>query len=627
MDINQSPFSGIKSNKSNSAKANLDTRQVPIRTNTSSTNQDTERMEWKEGQIVRGEIIDLRYNGVSIKLEPGNQVITAKLEGNVPLSIGQSAQFIVTEDSLERLTLKYLPGDTKAPTDVTIEKALIASGLPLTQRNRAIVEELLNRRMSVDKQNLQTLVKLSHVSKEASPLSLVLMQKYHIPLTTANITQFEAYQKGTHQIINDIHTISRNFSDLLIQPDTGQIKEAVAMNGKLLDIINGTKDVNPANKSPEAPVSSLFGKEDIALLGKALQLKMETVTAMPPDFKTLLLNRINDGTMPLREVIFLITKLYGSEPEMMQKAFTGDVLLAASPNQSGSFITQTINELTNQFSQDQNYNIEMKSVLDLQERTTLLELMNSFPGIENQNKSIMNGNATINDVLSYIKAGLLLQGENIVKNLLGSSGYLRLLEEAFHQKWTITPEKLAKKDSVTNLYQRLQEDLQELNELVKASKETAETIRFQEPIKNLQENLSFMKNLNETFTYLQLPVQLKDQDVHSDLYVFTRKNAREGTKDSLNVLLHLDMQNLGPMNIYIHMNHNLVQANFYMEDETSEGLIADNLPSLTNSLQNKGYSFHAEIKDSYEKQDFSKDFIDQSSQDNYIQRYSFDIRT
>ena len=687
MDINQSSLLGLKPNKSNTSKVKPEARSISdtgrlketTRANNSSINQDIARMDWKEGQVIKGEIIDLRYNGVSIQLEPSKQVITAKLEGDVPLSIGQNAQFLVTEDSSDRLTLKYLPNETKAPTDVTIEKALLASGLPLTQRNRAIVEELLNRRMSVDKQNLQTLVKLSHMIKDVSPLSLVLMQKYHIPMTVENITQFEAYQRGTHQIINDIHTISKNFSDLFHQSDPGQIKEAVAMNGRLLDIINSTPDSNLTNKSPEAPLSSLFVKEDIALLGRTLQQKMETVTAIPPDFKTILLNRVNNGTMPLREVVFLITKLYGSDLELAQKAFAEDVLIATeksadkfqplfnteellrsqeakdsmllttsqqaqisqgllpeqstsseqfiSPEQSGNSILQIIRSLMEQFSRDHNYNIEMKSVLNSQERSTLLELIKAFPGIENQKSSIMNGTAIINDVLNYVKAGLPLQEENTAKNLLGSSKYLRLLEEAFHQKWTISPEKLAQKDAVTNLFRKIQEDLAQLNDLVKASKETVETIRFQEPIKNLQENLGFMKDLNETFTYLQLPVQLKDQDVHSDLYVFTRKNAHQGTKDGLNVLLHLDMQNLGPINVNIHMYHNVVQANFYLEDETAGELVLNHLNSLTSSLQNKGYSFHAEVKDSYEKPDFSKDFIDQSSQDNYVQRYTFDIRT
>ena len=71
----------------------------------------------------------------------------------------------------------------------------------------------------------------------------------------------------------------------------------------------------------------------------------------------------------------------------------------------------------------------------------------------------------------------------------------------------------------------------------------------------------------------------------------------------------------------------MIHAKFYLEDPKAEQLISDNLPALTSTLQDKGYNLHTEIMDNYEKPDFSKDFIEQSTTDNYVQRYTFDIRT
>jgi hypothetical protein len=136
----------------------------------------TKQAELKEGQQVKGQILDLRYNEVRVRLEPDKQIITAKLTGDVPLAIGDEARFVVTEENGQRLSLKYLPDSTAAST-ATITKALTASSLPLTDRNKAIVEQLLNHRMPIDKQTLSLLSKAALLNKEASPLSLVLMYK------------------------------------------------------------------------------------------------------------------------------------------------------------------------------------------------------------------------------------------------------------------------------------------------------------------------------------------------------------------------------------------------------------------------------------------------------------------
>jgi hypothetical protein len=191
----------------------------------------------------------------------------------------------------------------------------------------------------------------------------------------------------------------------------------------------------------------------------------------------------------------------------------------------------------------------------------------------------------------------------------------------------LTPEKLTQKASISDLYQTLQEDLVKISTLEDSDKMSLEANRLQEPVKNLQENLRFMKDLNEMYTYLQLPLQFQEREVHSDLYVFTKKNTPQGTEKNLSVLLHLTMEHLGSLNIHIQMDHNLIKAKFYPEASGIEQLISDHLPMLNDALLKKGFQLQAEVLDTYEKPDFSNDFIEQGSTDTSIQRYTFDIRT
>jgi hypothetical protein len=205
MDMNQSLFSQLKTNKTGSPRSASEARAMAAaarakETASGTAPQNNKQMDFREGQLVKGQIIDHRYNEVKIQLEPGKQIISAKLSGDIPLSIGQEAQFQVTEDSSDQLVLRYIPEEA-APADNAVSKALTESGLVMTQRNKAIVSELLNQRMPVDKQTLQLLIRLSVTNREASPLTLVLMYKNKIPMTPANIRQFEAYQAGTNQLL------------------------------------------------------------------------------------------------------------------------------------------------------------------------------------------------------------------------------------------------------------------------------------------------------------------------------------------------------------------------------------------------------------------------------------------
>lgn len=651
MDINQSGLSRFKSNKIGISRSTSETKAL---TESSRQKENSKPLELKEGQFVKGQIIDHRYNEVSIQLEPSKQVVTAKLSGDVPLAIGQEAQFQVTEDSADHLVLKYIPNETSVPSDATIQKALTASGLPLTERNKTIVSELLNHTLPIDKQTLQTLIKLSNTNREVSPLSLILMYKNKIPMTTANIKQFEAYQNGTHQLLNDIRTITKNLAELLQSPEANLIHtdsseskiasevsllqkvipqetadplikatkeravsptnqsnqnmkflDIVQTNGKLLDILYNNSGSSSITNTADSPLHHYLVPEDLTLLNKTLEQELTNNSSLASAIPTERIEQLRNGTLSLESAVKVVAQLYPQDREL----------------------PEVVSTLLEKYSQVQEDPAKLSAVLTSTERTALLNLIGTLPINENFKSQILEGTVSLNDTLTFLQQHLAQMEEKTARQLLQSPEYFKLLEGAFQQKWTITPDQLAKKTSVSDLYQNLQEDLENLNTLLKTNSGSIETQNLQAPVKNLQENLHFMKDLNEMFTYLQLPVQLKVQDVHSDFYVFTNKKALIGQQETLSVLLHLDMTNLGALNIHLQMNRNNLQAKFYLANSNVEQLITENLPSLSESLLKKGYQLHSEVMSTYEKPDFSKDFIEQNSADHYVQRYTFDIRT
>ncbi len=632
MDINQSLFSRSKLNKPGIARSISENKAAAKanKANESLSSQSVsnqKQIELKEGQVVKGQILDHRYNEIKIQLEPSKQILNAKLSGDVPLAIGQEARFIVTEEGSDRLVMKYIP-ESISPSDTTIQKALTASGLPMNDRNRAIVEVLLKHTMPVDKQTLQTLVRLSHTNREASPLTLVLMYKNNLPMTSANIRQFEAYQNGSSRLMNDIHDITTGLSELLQAPMSSLNQEAPALKASLpVEAEQASSQVAKLLIDPDSTSELLEASPNT--LNKALKMndglldillgnsKLSSIASDHPTSElTSLFEQLQQGTMSREDFLSHIKALY---PDIEQR-------LPTDPNQMlPTWSKEVESALLKQLAHIIDQQKPISGLLNPKELASLAELLRSDPSLSHIAEQVMEGTITTRDFALTLKNSLPAMDGSIAEKLLASPEYQTLLEKAFHDKWTITPEKLTDKEAIKELYESLLEDMERLSALTNEIP-MKEEARLQEPIKNLQENLRFMQDLNGLYTYLQLPVQLRNQDVHSELYVFTKKKAMQN-KEELSVLLHLDMTNLGSMNIHIRMNHNNIQAKFFIEDDDAQSLVSEYMPSLTDALTKKGYNFHSEVNQSYKKLDFSKDFIEDNISEGDVRRYSFDIRT
>lgn len=641
MDINQSSFSRSKLNKPGVARSISENKAVSETHKakdslTTPPISDSRQQELKEGHVVKGQIIDHRYNEIKIQLEPGKQIVNAKLSGDIPLVIGQEAQFLVTEEGSERLVLKYIPEST-SPSDATIQKALTASGLPLNERNRTIVEELLKHTMPVDKQTLLTLIRLSHTNRDASPLTLVLMYKNNIPMTPANIRQFEAYQNGSSRLLNDIHRIMAGLSELL-QVDATSIGQEITM---LMDSL--PEEAGQASSQTSKPLISpdfTTNLEGTAMksLDQALQINNRLLDILLGNSSlasgttdhtvsdlTSLLTQLKQGTISRADFIHQI-KTHYPDVEPLLSSEPNQAIPASTNEVKALNIQDPLSSLIKQMTQVNDDLKPLSLLMHPENQISLAELLRSDPSLGRIADQVIEGTITTRELLNTIKNILPIMEGSQAERLLASPEYRTLLENAFHDKWTITPEKLTDKAALLELYENIRDDMEQLSNLSKLELPIKEEAKLQEPIKNLQENLRFMQDLNEMYTYLQLPVQLKNQDVHSDLYVFTRKKALQNNED-LSVLLHLDMTNLGSMNIHIRMNHNMVQAKFYIEDCDAQRLLSEYMPTLADALTKKGYHLHSEVSQSYEKIDFSKDFIEDNVSGSDVRRYSFDIRT
>lgn len=590
-----------------------------------------------ENSIVKGEIIDLRYQEVKIRLEPSGQIINARLSGEVPLSIGQTAEFVVSDETDGLITLRFVQTEGSPVNDI-IYKALYASGLTASERNLSIVSELINYQMPVDKNTVLQLIKLSSTYPDVNMSTLVLMHKNSLPINISSIAQFEVYQKGMHQVLTQLKSLIGHINTIAsentlsakgeMNPDILQVnKSTLSEESYPSSILNGDMDQTKlqSNVQSDNNLSNIISpNNDQSEI--QLNITQPSITQSTPDnSNTAYISRDTIGNV-INLHKELLTLLIGGE-DKPEPASIGTTVGSILHHDELTILKNTILAIINESS---NYNNEAVEAIQNQLSNgsmtleSLLNLVHDLYGNDSIPASPANNILPIKIAEAFIGVSSQLSGKAREKlvHLFKSESYREIITEALHQKWTLSPRDLTKENKVKDFFKHLDRDMEHLNKMADDFNMSADV---KSSINKLQDNLQFMKDLNELFLYLQLPIRFKEQDAHGDLYVFTRKSQRHKDKEDLNVLLHLDMANLGSLDIHMSMRSHKVNAVFYVEKSSVE-IIAKHLHELTATLNEKGYQLNVRTQVSDSKPDFITDILQQDAPSPNTRRYTFDIR-
>lgn len=124
-----------------------------------------------------------------------------------------------------------------------------------------------------------------------------------------------------------------------------------------------------------------------------------------------------------------------------------------------------------------------------------------------------------------------------------------------------------------------------------------------------------------------LPLKLRNKVTQGDLYVYSRQHGNWNIREGVSLYLHLDMEGLGELGIFMEMKQKFISMKFSLKDNEAAGLIKKHLKELDGRLLEKGYSFSGSVGDlKKEKPDFVKDFMSQGEKKHKVSRYSFDMR-
>lgn len=600
------------------------------------------------GKVFEGTVTDIKNGQVTIGLNDGRS-ISARMESGVNLQKGQPMIFEIKSVSQEQIAIR--PITLESAQNPTLLHALEAAGLKVNDRNLSMVNQMMAEQLPINKSGLLQMMRLSASFPKADIQTLVQMQKLGIPVTEESLNQFQNYKNGQQAILPEMNRLMEGIVELPGQIFGAQGENAVSQApGALLEFQQQILDILLGNggQSAEAQVGDMQNQANANI--NATEGMLDNSNLAAKEAQTVI------GNSTAEEVIGGQQSLSGENLVQQQESLPGaaqsqetvisshsgdnsnstqvNEALAQGQNMADGKATDVSGEGQNATVIKEGLTGERQSagqILSREQQGRLTSLLQEFSGARANEQLLPNGrlntNLSVGELLEQIMKSLQNSKDYnsaSVQKLFFSKEYKGLMKQAMADQWLLTPEQLKEEGAVKEMYQRLSRQMTELQQTL--SQAGKEGTALAKTAQSVQSNLDFMNQLNQVYTYVQIPLKLQNQNVHSDLYVYTNKKNLRDKQGELTALLHLDMDHLGSTDIFVKLMGTAVQTEFYFESEASCRLISGFSEELVKRLQEKGYSCEVKVENRKKTQDFVQDFLERKKPSAKMHRYSFDVK-
>jgi hypothetical protein len=210
-----------------------------------------------------------------------------------------------------------------------------------------------------------------------------------------------------------------------------------------------------------------------------------------------------------------------------------------------------------------------------------------------------------------------------IKQLVSSKEMVQLLGAEIQETMYIKPQTAGSEDGIKNFYSRLRKNLEQALEAVE--REAPESV-LSKNMNDVKSNIDFMNDMNHNMMYFQMPIKFSESTGNGEMYVFTNKKSLKQHPDKVSALLHLDMENLGALDVYVQLSGKSVSTNFCLENEETLDFVYEHIDMLDARLEELGYQPHFEMKVTQpdEKFDFVSEVVKQEKNANSTVQYLFD---
>ena len=589
--------------------------------------------ELSSGSVFEGTVSSVKNGKVTLALSDG-QTITARLSGKVPLSQGTPMFFQVKSNDGATIEIKPYTGAGSGGNPI-LTNALTEGTVPVTERNLAMVDAMMKEQMPIDKQSLLNMARIANMNPGVDITTVVNMTKLGIPVSPEMAAQFENYMTDEHAILQEMDQAMNELADLAGSSDLTP-NQAVQMNHKILSILlpEQTATGAPVNTEGQIETSGQTMAEGQIVTGGQITAEGQILTGgqTTAEGQTTSEGQIlTDGRLGAEEQT-VNGEQTTTAGQAIQEGTGGQAIGEVLSDQQFSSLGRLLQnipslvESTKLFPEAMEQDIFIDTLEDESVAQNLMTEDAAWKAADG--KTALDKNLTVSDFLRTVSQ-LLSENNGMasqsIQKLFGSDAYKSLLRNVMEQQWLIQPEALKQEKKISQLYEKLEQQMRQVEDALKEAGVTK--TRFPETAAEVRGNIEFMNQLNQAYTYVQVPLKMSGQNANGELYVYTNKKNLRDPDAELSAFLHLELEHLGSTDVSVKMQHRNVKTNFYMADDASYDLVEKYLPILEQKLKDKGYQCTITMTKEEKKVSFGDDFLRKDMpQTGTLHRYSFDVR-
>jgi hypothetical protein len=616
--------------------------------------------ELEPGSTFEGTVNSVKNGRVVLALGNG-QTITARLDGKVSIQPGESMFFQVRSNDGTTIALRpYVQaGNINNPI---LLNALTAAGVPATERNITMVDSMMKEQMSISRQSILDMGRVVGSNPNVNVNTAVLMTKIGLPVSAEMASQFENYMADQHAIVDEMDLAMNQLGRLLGDADSGE-EQSFELYGKVLDILNGegetpaqttdglqqndTGTMVNAGENIETEAAVQQSKDGAAAEGVQKQVQQQNTKDL---ISMGAAGQEQSAGVAENTENIVGEQTAGNAAQSMQTGIdAADILKNTQADTAADFKnvqgqTDTLEQILDQNGLDHLKRL-LQNIPTLTGNTDLFEVQEeedvfvdtmsgddagkkAFELAQAEPEVTLKQSMTAEDFLNTLRDALKQNQEYGfagMTKLFGSKEFAAILKNRAEKQWLLEPEQLKEASKVSDLYERLDHQMKQMENVMKAAGVTQNS--FVQTAADIRSNVEFMNQINQVYTYVQLPLKLSGQNASGDLYVYTNKKNLNDPEAELTAFLHLDLDNLGSTDVSIRMKDKNVKTNFYIADDASYDLIEKHLPVLEKRLAQKGYRCSITMSKEEKKVEFVEDFLQRDMpQAGTLHRYSFDVR-
>lgn len=566
--------------------------------------------ELSAGSIFEGTVNTIKNGRVVLGLGNG-QVIAARLDAKIDVKPGSSMFFQVKSNDGTTVAIRPYTGTGNASNPILLN-ALTAAGIPVTERSIAMVDAMMKEQLSIGRNSILDMVKVAGNQPNVNIQTLVQMTKLGIPVTEEMAAQFENYMTDRHAVLGEMELAIHQITNMIGNEEI-PAQDAFSLYSQILDILksegnqgtfpqiaNGQELQNTIGTDANGQISAdmqegqIKGAADSAVQSKQPQDSSAAGLAQEVQNAETLARLLDEGQLSN------LTKLLKNVP-----------MIAGNPD----LFTDAIQEEV------------FVDTMSLDEPAALLANEQILQGGD-----VLNKNLTAGKFLDAVRDALRLAltennqlGLAGMQKLFSGKEFKLLLRDVMEQQWMLKPQELKEANKISGLYEKMEGQLRQMESAMKLAGVSQST--FAQAAADIRGNIDFMNQINQIYTYVQVPLKLTGQNANGELYVYTNKKQLSDPDAELTAFLHLDLENLGSTDASVKMRNRKVQTNFYLTDDASYQLLEKHLPVLEKRLNKKGYSCTFTVTNQEKKVDFVEDFLKKDRPSaGKLHRYSFDVK-